>query len=335
MRGLQLEEPDDITYGQLLHVLSSSGRWREALTVLQQIKRRNLRHYTSAIRACTQPDAPDFEGLETYRQMRGEGIVPDLHAYNVVLQSLRPAANARAAEEALALYAEMTGAGQARGQGKGQGKGKGKGKGKGAGSSRAAAPAATPTAAAVATAIAPDIVTFTVLISLLEKHGRRGDALRLFADGCARGVLMQASLDSLWERDLSRLSYQLVRAAVDYALGEVVRDYNVQLKAAAGSKDPNVHDLVLITGVDSSTSSSPPLARGGGGGGQPPPPPPPRQPLPLPSASVPSPETRQGLAHLVLREKGGGGYLAPRVAAGVLTVGKEQLRRWLQDGAPA
>lgn len=29
MRALQLEEPDDITYGQLLHVLSSAGRWAE------------------------------------------------------------------------------------------------------------------------------------------------------------------------------------------------------------------------------------------------------------------------------------------------------------------
>ena len=29
MRALGLEEPDDVTHGQLLHVLSSSGRWAE------------------------------------------------------------------------------------------------------------------------------------------------------------------------------------------------------------------------------------------------------------------------------------------------------------------
>ncbi len=296
MRALQLEEPDDITYGQLLHVLSSSGRWQEALAVLQQIRRRNLRHYTSAIRACAQPEAPPFMGLDTYRQMRAEGVGPDLHAYNVVLQSLRPAADPRAAQEALALYAEMTQEG-------GQQQGKGGGGGGGG--------------------IAPDIVTFTVLISLLERHGRRGDALRVFGEGCARGALMQASLDSLWDRDLSRLSYQLVRAAVDFALGEIVQDYTAQVKAAGGSKEPNVHDLVLVTGVDTTVVAPP---RGAGGGGRP-------GPKPLPS--VPSPETRQGLAHLVLREKGGGGYFTPKAAAGVLTVDKEQLRRWLQEGAPA
>jgi hypothetical protein len=229
--------------------------------------------------------------------MREEGIGPDLHAYNVVLQSLRPAADPRAAEEALALFAEMT---QQHGKGGGD--------------------------------IAPDIVTFTVLISLLERHARHADALRLFGEGCSRGVLMQASLDSLWDRDLSRLSYQLVRAAVDFALGEIVRDYAAQAKAAGGSKEPNVHDLVLVTGVDTTTVAAG-SSRGGGGmgssGGQQP-----RQPLPS-VPLVPSPETRQGLAHLVLREKGGGGYFTPKAAAGVLTVDKEQLRRWIQDGAPA
>lgn len=279
MRALRLE-PDDVTYGQLLHVLSSSGRWAEALSVLQQIRRRNLRHYTSAIRACAQPDAPEFKGLETYRAMRAEGIGPDVHAYNVVLQSLRSAGDARAAAEALALYAEMTGEEK-----------------KGLGGR-----------------IVPDIVTFTHVISILARHGRHADALVLFSEGCRRKVLMQAALDSLWERDLSRLSYQLVRAAVDFALGEIVADYAAQRKAAAGSKEPNVYDLVLITGVDFGGA-----ARSGVGGKQRP---------------LPSPETRQGLAHLVLRDKGGGGYFTPGVVGGELRVGKEQLRRWLQDGAP-
>lgn len=33
MRALGLEEPDDVTHGQLMHVLSSSGRWAEVGSV--------------------------------------------------------------------------------------------------------------------------------------------------------------------------------------------------------------------------------------------------------------------------------------------------------------
>jgi pentatricopeptide repeat protein len=160
--------------------------------------------------------------------------------------------------------------------------------------------------------VAPDIVTFTVLISILEKHGRHAEALRVFSDGVRAKVLMTTRLDSLWERDLSRLSYQLVRAAVDYTLRELAKDYKVQKKAAAGSKEPNVNDLVLITGVD---------LRGGGkrgavGGA-------------AGSSSREDPETRQGLACLVLREKG----LVPAGQevgeAGVLKVPAAGLREWL------
>ena len=113
------------------------------------------------------------------------------------------------------------------------------------------------------------------------------------------------------------------------ALGEIARDYVKQAQAAAGSKDPNVSDLLLITGVDSSSLVVEGAAR------------PRQQEEEEEGGQWPSPETRQGLACLVLREKGGGGvvgkdggFLSPQVREGVLTVGRDQLRRWLADGAP-
>ncbi len=311
MRAIRLE-PDDITYGIILHVLSSTGRSAEALSVLQSIKRRNVRHYTSAIRACSAAalDAAPQEAMALYAQMKEEGLVPDLPVYNVVLQSLKAGAVGQGStvpDDALALYAEMCGK-------KKGGKGRG---GKGGGGPSRPPIAAAAEAAAVAP-IRPDIVTFTVLISILEKHGRHAEALRVFSDGVQAKVLMTTALDSLWERDLSRLSYQLVRAAIEYALGELVRDFQQQRKAAAGSKEPNVEDLVLITGVDRPSSSSSSSSPGGETRG-----------MAAPS-SRDNPETRQGLACLVLGEKGLTPALEEAGGPGFLRLKETGLRAWLE-----
>jgi hypothetical protein len=105
----------------------------------------------------------------------------------------------------------------------------------------------------------------------------------------------------------------LVRAAIDYTLRELVKEFKIQKKAAAGSKEPNVNDLVLITGVDLRKRGKGGAAIGGGGD----------------SSSREDPETRQGLACLVLREKG----LVPAGhevgEAGILKVPAKRLREWL------
>eukprot|EP00624_Nannochloropsis_granulata_P001210 evm.model.NODE_15584_length_8366_cov_32.369232.1 len=245
-------------------------------------------------------------------ELKGEGLVPDLFVYNVVLQALRAGSSSNrsssssssssVADDALALYDEMRGKTINLGN-----------KSSFASSSpspftnkgRLSYPPLPP--------VAPDIVTITVLISILEKHGRHAEALRVFSDGVRANVLMTTRLDSLWERDLSRLSYQLVRAAIDYTLRELVKEFKIQKKAAAGSKEPNVNDLVLITGVDLRKRGKGGAAIGGGGD----------------SSSREDPETRQGLACLVLREKG----LVPAGhevgEAGILKVPAKRLREWL------
>ncbi|KAM3571742.1 hypothetical protein VYU27_006221 [Nannochloropsis oceanica] len=305
MKTIRLE-PDDVTHGQLLHVLSSTGRWAEALQVLGSIRKRNIRHYTSAIRACgsaKEEGEAARQGRRLYMELKGEGLVPDLFVYNVVLQALRAGSSSSSsvADDALALYDEM------------------RGKTINLGNKSSCAsfspspltnkghlpyPPPPP--------VAPDIVTITVLISILEKHGRHVEALRVFSDGVRANVLMTTRLDSLWERDLSRLSYQLVRAAIDYTLRELVKEFKLQKKAAAGSKEPNVNDLVLITGVDLRKREKGGVATGGGN-----------------SSSRDDPETRQGLACLVLREKG----LVPAEQevgeAGILKVPAKGLREWL------
>jgi pentatricopeptide repeat protein len=78
-------EPDDVTYGTLLHVLSSAGRANEAADVLQSMKRRNVRHYTSAVRAChLAGDAA--RALQLFRRMQAEGIEVDCAAVNNIFQ---------------------------------------------------------------------------------------------------------------------------------------------------------------------------------------------------------------------------------------------------------
>ncbi|TFJ80571.1 hypothetical protein NSK_007998 [Nannochloropsis salina CCMP1776] len=330
MRRLGIE-PDDITHGQLLHVLASMGRWEEALGVLASIRRRNVRHYTSAIRACgLAGGAAAREGMPLYVRMREEGLVPDLYVYNVVLQALRaadcdlpgngrplsspsspsssPSSSTSVADDALALYEEMRGNSPAKYAAGTLSMGKNNRRGQ-----------QLPRSLPPPSPVTPDIVSFTVLISILERHGRHAQALRVFQDGVRAQVLMTTPLDTLWEKDLSRLSFQLVRAAVDFSVGELVADFRHQLKAAAGTKDPDVQDLVLITGSDVRG------ARGAGGG--------PRQDgmgkEGMGAAHGQVPETRQALARLVLSEKG----LLPADEEsrkpGVLTVPADVMRQWL------
>ena len=70
------------------------------------------------------------------------------------------------------------------------------------------------------TGAAPDIITYTNLIALLDRAGGASldDSERVFREGVKAGVLMNPRLDSMFERDVSTLSYQLVRAAVHYSL---------------------------------------------------------------------------------------------------------------------
>lgn len=59
------------------------ARWEEVLSVLQSMPQRNVRHYTTAIKACSV--AGRYEDvLRLFEEMKEAGIKPDLVIYNNV-----------------------------------------------------------------------------------------------------------------------------------------------------------------------------------------------------------------------------------------------------------
>jgi hypothetical protein len=148
--------------------------------------------------------------------------------------------------------------------------------------------------------IQPDVVTYTHLLAVMERVGRAGEALRIFREGVGSGQLMNQRLDSLWERDISRLSYQLVRVAVDYALGEVLQRFR-EAQARGEWDDAEAEDLQLITGID----------------------------VPKEHEAQHTAQTRQDLALQVLEEYGIGASVDDD-NPGVVRVRKEPLLRWLR-----
>lgn len=97
----------------------------------------------------------------------------------------------------------------------------------------------------VSRGIRPDIITLTNLITVLTKTGRRDEARDLFSQGVDMGIFLSGgTLDSLWDKDISKLSYQLVKVAAEFCLDQIIQHFCEN----DGDRD-DISNLTIITGV--------------------------------------------------------------------------------------
>lgn len=91
--------------------------------------------------------------------------------------------------------------------------------------------------------VSPDIITLTNAIGALDRLPESRDKVdKVFADAVLRNlVLKKESLDTLWEVDLSGMSFAVARAAIRF----VIRSAS----DAVVNDGEEIQDLNLITGV--------------------------------------------------------------------------------------
>lgn len=148
--------------------------------------------------------------------MKKTGLAPDRVAYNALFSALRVAQRPSIASD---LWDEMSGRGEKSTSAK---------------------------AAALADDRAtPDIITLTDVIATLKDNHTRID--EIFSEAVVRGIVLaqtKVSLDSLWEVDVSSLSFPVARAACRYVLRRAVDAVN---------EGEEAEDLNIITGVATRT----------------------------------------------------------------------------------
>lgn len=100
------------------------------------------------------------------------------------------------------------------------------------------------TATADARAISPDIVTVTDVIAALERSSAWRDKSDLvFSEAVEKKILLKEdSLDSMWEVDLSGVSFPVAHTAIRYVLKRLMEF------AQQGGKE-TLQDMTFITGV--------------------------------------------------------------------------------------
>jgi pentatricopeptide repeat protein len=187
-------EPDGFCYSSAISCCGAEGRWKEALDLMETMKRGGPRTrpnriaYTAAISACGKAGKAD-QALELFQAMKNEGLSADRVAYNTLFSALRVAGDA---DRTFELWGEICGT------------------------------RSTATKTVIATAkdfASPDIITLTDCIATLSRAGRLGELDQVFEEGVSRGIILRNNtLDLQWETDLSGMSLPVARAAIRYIL---------------------------------------------------------------------------------------------------------------------
>jgi len=209
-------EPDGFCYSSAISCCGAEGRWKEALDLMDKMKRGGPRTrpnriaYTAAISACGKAGKAD-KALELFQAMKNEGLSADRVAYNTLFSALRVAGDA---DRTFELWGEMCGTRSM----------------------------VTKTTIATAKDFAtPDIITLTDCIATLSRAGKLQELDQVFQEGVSRGIVLRSnSLDLQWETDLSGMSLPVARAAIRYILQQCV----------SKKTDPaQIQDMTFITGI--------------------------------------------------------------------------------------
>ena len=200
---------DSFTYSSAIGTCGAGGRWEDAIGLIKTMKNDNARPnrvaYTSAISACARASQWDSAN-ELFHLMKSDGIQPDLVAYNALIGA---GMNSKRDVEVYNLWHEMCQMNDSE------------------------------------NVVSPDIVTLTEVIATLDKASGKVNRERvdmIFSEAVTRGlVLREDSLDTLFEVDLSSLSFPVARAACRFIFRQVVE------KSRSG-EEFDIKDLSLITG---------------------------------------------------------------------------------------
>jgi len=219
-------KPDAITYSSAIKVCGAAGQWEEALKLINIMQkggpktRPNRISYTNAITACGISGEHEH-ALRLFNDMKNDGVQPDRVSYNALISALKIG---NQAEQVYNVWNEMCGRTNT--------------------SDRSDDVIAT--AAPDVRKIAPDIITVTDVLSTLERSsGWREKSDIVFEEAVNRKILFKPtlySLDTVWEVDLSGLSFPVAHAAIRFALKRATQMY---------SEKGELDDLTFITGVGS------------------------------------------------------------------------------------
>ena len=104
-------EPDGFCYSSAISCCGAEGRWKEALLLIDTMKkggprtRPNRIAYTAAISACGRAGQADY-ALKLFKLMKDEGLSADRVAYNALFSALRVAGDA---DKTFQLWGEICG----------------------------------------------------------------------------------------------------------------------------------------------------------------------------------------------------------------------------------
>jgi hypothetical protein len=91
--------------------------------------------------------------------------------------------------------------------------------------------------------LSPDIVTLTDVVATWSRSNRSVDIERMdqvFAEAVELGIVLRGNLNSLWEVDLSGLSFPVCRAACRFIMAKALTSIR---------KGETPHSIIFITGV--------------------------------------------------------------------------------------
>ena len=246
MKDLNIDV-DVVVYGTILSILANEGNYEDALKILQEIppNERNKLHYTMAIRACNNNISQGFYSINPTTVHKGKknidtlerktsinhnnvmrlfvemlkfGIEPDLVCMHSVLYKCSDL------RLALKIFHHML----------------------------------------HDLNLTPDMSTITTILHIDTKNDKREDITLMkdyiFDWGIKKGLIFNQNksyLDTPYERDISHLSYAMIRPALRYILREI---YLTEYRPESGenNKDSNCsteepqgikNDLMLITGI--------------------------------------------------------------------------------------
>lgn len=220
-------EPDGFCYSSAISCCGAEGRWKEALELMDKMKRGGPRTrpnriaYTAAITACGKAGKAT-EAVNLFQAMKNEGLSADRVAYNALFSALRVAGDA---DQSFALWGEMCGTGSTT-------------------SSTTIGDNSRRNAMATAQDFAsPDIITVTDCLATLSRANRLTQLDQVFREAVRRGIILRSnSLDLDSETDLSGMSLPVARAAIRYILHQACQEVQNQ----TGSP---LQDMTFITGV--------------------------------------------------------------------------------------
>jgi len=213
--------PDVISYSAAINACGSGGRWKEAVQLIQTMKqggprvRPNKIAYTAAITACGRSGEWE-EALRLYTDMKNAAVLPDRITYNAVLLALK---NGNQYNKTIEIWDEMCG------------------------KLAKANPDLITTVTPTSQSIAPDIISLTEVLGTLDIHKHRDIIDQVMSEAVERDIILRSdSLDSVWEIDLSGMSFPVARGVLMYVM-------NRAHKAVSGGIEPEAQDISLITGV--------------------------------------------------------------------------------------